>query len=212
VSPRLLVASLLAAALVAPAAPLAAQSQAGRAAGPVDPSRAVWTVDAAHSDLAFEIRHIVTNVRGTFKDWKATITIDAADWSRNAAIEVTIQTASIYTNNERRDNHLRTSDFFLADSFPQITFRSTRLERKGDAIRIPGDLTIRGVTKPVVLEGKVLGHVKQPNGAERLGIEASTTVNRLDYGVKWNRAVEGGGMTLGDDVKILVELSAMRRP
>lgn len=190
------------------AAPLAAQAPQGAAAAPANP--AAWSFDKAHSQVGFTIRHLVSRVKGSFRDWTGTLTFaDPAKWE-TAAIDVQVKTASIFTDNERRDNHLRTSDFFLADSFPVISFKSTRIERKGDDAKIHGLLTIRGVTKPVVLNGTFLGYSKGAQ-QERIGFEASTTVNRLDYGVAWNRAVEGGGMTLGDDVKIDINIEAVRR-
>ena len=128
-----------------------------------------------------------------------------------AQIEVVIQTASIDTKNERRDTHLRTSDFFQADTHPTITFRSTRIERSGSAAKIHGTLTMRGVTKPVVLEGELLGATKTAQGKNRIGFEATTTVNRMDYGVAWNRAAEGGGVTLGDEVTITMTIAAIEQ-
>ena len=170
-----------------------------------------WRIDKSHSELSFQIRHLVSRVRGTFREWEGTITVDdPAKWEQ-AAINVKIRTASIFTDNDRRDAHLRTSDFFLADSFPEITFRSIRIERDGDSAKIHGMLTMRGVTRAVVLDGQFLGRQQTGNGTERVGFEASTTINRLDYGVAWNRAVEGGGATLGDDVKIELTIAATRR-
>jgi polyisoprenoid-binding protein YceI len=133
---------------------------------------------------------------------------DPAKWE-NASIDVAIQAASIFTDNERRDADLRTNEFFKADSFPVITFRSTRIERSGNAAKIHGDLTMRGVTRPVVLEGQFVGS----QGAEfqRMGFEASTTLDRTAWGIMWNRALEGGGVTLGDEVKIELAISAVRR-
>ena len=176
----------------------------------IDPS--VWRIDKSHSDLTFQIRHFVGRVRGTFKEWSGTISAeDPARWE-TASVDVVIQTASIFTDHDKRDADLRTGEFFAADSFPVIRFRSTRIERAGDDAKIHGDLTIRGVTRPVVLEGRFLGHSRAASGIERVGFEASTTINRLDYGVKWNRLVEGAGMTLGDDVKIDITIQASRRP
>lgn len=190
-------------------APLAAQAQ-GASVQPTAAPAPVWTIDKSHSELSFSIRHIVSRVRGTFRDWSGTLMIpDPANWERGSSVDVTIRTASIFTDNEKRDAHLRTSDFFLADSFPAITFRSSRIERSGDDAKIHGTLTMRGVSKPVVLEGKFLG--AQGAGFQRVGFEASTTINRLDYGVAWNRALEGGGVTLGDDVEIQIVVSAIRR-
>jgi polyisoprenoid-binding protein YceI len=201
---RSAVALLLSALLAAPAA-LQAQAPAAAPANP-----AAWSFDKAHSQVGFTIRHLVSRVKGSFRDWTGTLTFaDPAKWE-TAAIDVQVKTASIFTDNERRDNHLRTSDFFLADSFPVISFKSTQIERKGDDAKIHGMLTIRGVTKPVVLDGTFLGYSKGAQ-QERIGFEASTSINRLDYGVAWNRAVEGGGMTLGDDVKIDINIEAVRR-
>ena len=201
---------LVFAALVAPTIAVAQAAPPTQAGAPVDP--AAWRIDKGHSELSYQIRHFMSRVRGTFRDWKGTVTLpDAARWE-NATINVEIQTASIFTDNERRDADLRSSNFFAADSFPTITFKSTRIERNGESGKIYGDLTMRGVTKPVVLDGKFLGLQSNANGSQRLGFEATTTVNRLDYGVKWNRAVEGGGVMLGDDVKIDIFIEAVRQP
>ena len=199
---------LVSLALFLPIAALA-QSAPMPAGTSVDP--AAWRIDKTHSELTFQIRHFMSRVRGTFRDWKGTITLpDAAKWD-GAGISVDITTASVFTDNDRRDADLRSSNFFAADSFPTIAFRSTKIERSGEAAKIFGDLTIRGVTKPVVLDGHFLGLQGAGNGAQRLGFEASTTVNRLDYGVKWNRAVEGGGMMLGDDVRIDIAIEAVHQ-
>jgi polyisoprenoid-binding protein YceI len=169
---------------------------------------AVWTIDNTHSSVGFQIRHFVSKVRGKFKDVKGTITADESAW-QNAVVDVEISTASVSTDNDRRDAHLRSPDFFAADSFPTIRFRSTRIERSGDNARIHGDLTIRGVTRPVVLDGTMTGIMKSAQG-DRVGFEAATTINRLDYGVKWNRAAEAGGAMLGDEVKIEINVEAVR--
>jgi polyisoprenoid-binding protein YceI len=169
---------------------------------------AVWTIDNTHSGVGFQIRHFVSKVRGKFKDVKGTITADESAW-QNAVVDVEISTASISTDNDRRDAHLRSPDFFAADSFPTIRFRSTRIERNGDAAKIYGDLTIRGVTRPVVLDGTMTGIMKSAQG-DRVGFEAAATINRLDYGVKWNRAAEAGGAMLGDEVKIEINVEAVR--
>jgi polyisoprenoid-binding protein YceI len=197
---RVFAAALLVPTLVAPAAP-----------APVTPAPAapsVWTIDNTHSGVGFQIRHFVSKVRGKFKDVKGTITADEAAW-QNGSVDVEIATASISTDNDRRDTHLRSPDFFAADSFPTIRFKSTRIERSGDDAKVYGDLTIRGVTRPVVLEGTLTGIMKSAQG-DRVGFEASTTINRLDYGVKWNRAAEAGGAMLGDEVKIEINLEAVR--
>jgi polyisoprenoid-binding protein YceI len=194
----------------AQSAPPASRPAAILAGAPADPN--AWRIDKTHSELTFQIRHFMSRVRGTFRDWKGTVNIpDPTKWE-TASVDVEIQTASVFTDNDRRDADLRSSNFFAADSFPTIAFKSTRIERTGDAAKIYGDLTIRGVTKPVVLEGHFLGLQNSANGAQRLGFDAGTMVNRLDYGVKWNRAVEGGGMMLGDDVKIEIAVEVIHQP
>lgn len=204
--------ALVAVAALAAAAPTAAHSVPVATVAAASPSAAgVYTIDVNHSELQFRIRHLVSRVNGTFNTWKGTITVPDENRWETAQIEVVIQTASIDTKNERRDTHLRTSDFFQADSFPTITFRSTRIERSGTAAKIHGNLTMRGVTKPVVLEGQLLGATKTAQGKNRIGFEASTTVNRMDYGVTWNRAAEGGGVTLGDEVTIEMTIAAVEQ-
>ena len=197
----LLVLAALVPALILPPTPVQVAAQA-----PAAPS--VWTIDNTHSGVGFQIRHFVSKVRGKFKDVKGTITADENAW-QNGVVDVEIATASLTTDNDRRDGHLRSPDFFAADSFPVIRFKSTRIERSGDDAKIYGNLTMRGVTRPVVLEGTLTGIMKSAQG-DRIGFEASTTVNRVDYGVKWNRAAEAGGAMLGDEVKIEINVAAVR--
>lgn len=205
---RLAAGAALGAALLAPTA---ASAQSAPAPAAPRAGAGVYAIDASHSELNFRIRHLVSRVNGTFREWKGTITAPDPDRWETASIEVVIQTASIDTKNQRRDDHLRTSDFFLADEHPQITFRSTRIERSGEQARIHGNLTMRGVTRPVVLEGTFLGSTRTAQGKTRVGFEAETTVNRLDYGVAWNRAAEGGGLTLGDEVTIAITVAAVEQ-
>ena len=171
---------------------------------------AVWNIDKGHSSVNFQIRHFVSKVRGAFADFKGTISADADAWDK-AQIDVEISTPSITTHNERRDADLRSPNFFAVDTFPTITFKSTRIERKGDDAKIYGNLTMRGVTKPVVLDGHFNG-IQKGSGqqTDRVGFDAFTTINRLDYGVKWNRAVEGNGVMLGDEVKIEINVEAVK--
>ena len=169
-----------------------------------------WQIDATHSELTFRIRHLVSRVNGTFGEWKGSIVADPANLS-GGSVNVEIQTASIDTRNERRDTHLRSADFFDAANHPTITFRSTRVEaQRGGALKIHGNLTIRGVTKPVVLDGRML-EVGGAPGRRRIGFEATTRINRMDYNVSWNRAAEGGGVVLGDDVDITIAIEAVEQ-
>ena len=167
-------------------------------------------IDVSHSELSFRVRHILSRVSGTFGSWNGVLTVDPADLS-GGSVEVTIQTASIDTKNENRDKHLRSPDFFAADSFPAITFKSTKVDVSGSDLTVTGDLTMRGVTRSVVLRGSYNGVVgpAEPQ-KQRIGFSASTTVNRLDYGVRWNRVAEGSNV-LGDDVEITINVAAVRQ-
>ena len=204
------VAALAATPLLLALSPLAAELPA--AASTIDVPAAApvrWEIDAAHSEVGFRIRHLVSRVRGNFTDWSGTITADPQNLS-NGSVEVTIRTASINTNQQRRDEHLRSADFFDAENHPTITFKSSRVEAKGKDIKVYGNLTMRGVTRPVVLEGSML-EVGGVPGKRRIGFEAGTKVNRLDYGVSWNRAAEGGGAVLGDEVEINIAIEAVEK-
>lgn len=176
---------------------------------PASAAPAVWNIDKTHSNVSFQIRHFVSKVRGSFTDFKGTITADPDAW-QSGQIDVQINATSITTNNDRRDADLRSSNFFAVDSFPTISFKSIRIERTGDDAKIHGTLTMRGVTKNIVLDGHFNGIQKSSQGGDRVGIDATMTLNRLDYGVKWNRAAEGGGVMLGDDVKIEINVEAVR--
>jgi len=167
-----------------------------------------WGIDVAHSEITFRIRHFMSRVSGTFTDWSGTIQADPNNWA-GGSVTTTINVASIDTRNDRRDADLRSGRFFGVDSFPTITFVSTSVTQMGDSLTISGDLTMRGVTKPVVLKGEVLGVM--PGERPRAGFEVTTTVNRLDYGVVYNRVLEGGGTMLGDDVEIRINVEALRQ-
>ena len=167
----------------------------------------VWQIDPSHSDISFRIRHFVSRVRGTFNEWSGTIVGDPGNWT-HGSVNVTIQAASIDTRQDRRDADLKSDNFFDVAKYPTITFKSTGVTVKGDSIRISGELSMHGVSKPVVLEGSYLG--LEPGNRPRIGFEARTTINRLDYGVTWNRVVEGGGVMLGDDVEIEIAIEAYR--
>jgi polyisoprenoid-binding protein YceI len=167
-----------------------------------------FTLDRAHSQVAFSIRHFFTKVPGQFKEFAGTVVMDKDDPAA-ASVEVTIQTASISTDNDRRDNHLRGSDFFAADSFPTITFKSTRVTPAGkDKFKVAGDLTMRGVTKPVTLDVDFLGMGAFGQMGTKAGFEGSSTINRQDFGIRWNKSLDQGGMMLGDDVAIALHIEA----
>lgn len=164
-----------------------------------------WTVDKAHSTATFKVRHFTANVLGQFRDFDAAITLDRAEPAKSS-VELTIQTTSIDTGNEKRDKHLRSADFFDVDKFPTITFKSTAVAPKGaNAFDVTGDLTMHGVTKRVTLPVTFGGFMKTQRG-EKAGFEIETTLNRKDYGIVWNSALDEGGFMLSDAVKVSVNL------
>jgi polyisoprenoid-binding protein YceI len=170
-----------------------------------------WKLDQTHSEISFSVKHLkISKVRGSFKSFDATIV--TAENPEDSTIEATVEVASVDTNQKDRDAHLRTSDFFLADEFPTMTFVSKSIEVSGDGFAITGDLTLRGVTKSEVLKGEFGGIVTDGYGQTKAGATASTVINRHDYGVSWNAALEAGGLTLGDDVTINLELQAVLQP
>ena len=197
-----MLARVLSAALLVPALLAAPRSPVP----PVAAAPVTFAIDPVHSDVSFTIRHFVSRVRGKFSDVKGTVTATPGAW-QDAVVDVTIGTASVSTDNAKRDAHLRSTDFFAADSFPAITFRSTRVERTGNDAKVYGVLTIRGRAKPVVLDGHFSGLMSGAAG-QKVGFEASTTINRMDFGVSWNRAAEGGGAMLGDEVKVEISVEA----
>jgi polyisoprenoid-binding protein YceI len=165
-----------------------------------------WLIDSAHTHIGFSVKHLmVSTVRGQFKKYSGTIEVDPSDFSRSK-IEGVIDVTSIDTGNTQRDDHLRTGDFFDAPAYPVIAFKSTRIEPKSDGeYVVHGDLTIRGVTKPVAFDVEFNGISKNPFGKTIAGIGARATINRKDFGVSFNMALEGGGLALGDKVKIEID-------
>ena len=197
--------TLLALALPAPAAGPSPEAPLPGAAA----DTATYRIDVGHSELKFRIRHLMSRANGTFREWSGTITADPADWS-TGSVDVTIQAASIDTRHERRDSDLRSDNFFDVANHPTITFRSTSVEVNGTEIVVTGDLTMKGVTKPLVLTGEFLGRMGVGTERERVGFSATGKLNRTDYGIVWNRAVEGGGVLLGDEVEITLAIEAIR--
>jgi len=197
---------LAAAAAAAAATPAAAQTITQVSTAPKAP--VTWTIDPVHSELTFRVRHLLGRVNGTFGEWKGSIVADPAMLSAGqATIEVNV--ASIDTRNADRDKHLRSADFFDVEKYPTMTFTSRRLVQDGQKLRLEGDLTLHGVTKPVVLTGAYAGKITDPWGKERLAFEASTTINRKDFGLTWSKVQEGVAL-VGDEVEISVALEAVR--
>ncbi|MBR7829715.1 YceI family protein [Actinospica sp. MGRD01-02] len=170
-----------------------------------------YTIDPAHSRIGFTVRHaMVTNVRGEFNEYEGKLHLDGADPSKSSA-ELVIKVASINTNQAQRDEHLRTGDFFAAETYPEITFRSTSAEQVGeDVYRLHGDLTIKDVTRPVTLDLEFTGAATDLYGANRAGFEGGTTVDRTDWGLTYNAALETGGVLIGEKVKLILDISAVK--
>jgi polyisoprenoid-binding protein YceI len=168
-----------------------------------------FVIDKTHSELAFQVRHLVTKVRGRFTDFAGTIERDAAH-AENSSVTLTINAASIDTGAPDRDAHLRSDDFFSVEKTPTITFTSTRITKKSDEVfDVAGTLTIRGVARDVTLPVTFLGAAKDPWGNERTGFETEITINRKDFGLMWNAALETGGFLVGDEVKITASVQAI---
>jgi polyisoprenoid-binding protein YceI len=169
-----------------------------------------YKIDPDHSNVGFSIRHFFSKVPGHFKNYEGTIALDPKDLSK-AKVDVSIDTGSIDTGVEDRDKHLKSPDFFDAAKYPKMTFVSTEVIQKGpNHAAVKGNLTLHGVTKPVTLEADVLGFSPDPWGGYRGGFEAKTTLKRSDFGISWNKAVEGGGLLLGDDVEVTLNIEAVR--
>jgi polyisoprenoid-binding protein YceI len=170
-----------------------------------------YTIDPAHSRIGFGVRHaMVTNVRGEFTEYEGKVFLDGSK-PANSKAELVIKVASIDTKQAQRDEHLRTGDFFAAETHPEITFRSTSAERVDDeTYRLHGDLTIKGVTHPVSLDLEYTGAATDVYGANRVGFEGSTTIDRTKWGLTYNAALETGGVLIGEKVKLSLDISAVK--
>jgi polyisoprenoid-binding protein YceI len=171
-----------------------------------------WAIDSAHSNVEFSVKHMmISTVKGQFSDLEGQIRFDAND-PESAFVEASIDTASITTFNEQRDEHLRTNDFFNAEQHRSITFTSNRVEQvDDDRFRVHGDLTIRDVTKPVVLDTEYEGQIVDAFGQNRMSFTATTEINRKDFGINWNAALETGGVVVSDKVKITLHIAAVQQ-
>ncbi|MCK8502601.1 MULTISPECIES: YceI family protein [Myxococcus] len=169
-----------------------------------------WQLDAAHTTVGFMVRHmVVAKVHGRFTKFEGKVVVSGDDLSQGSA-EVKIEAASIDTGVEQRDNHLRSPDFFDAAAFPKLIFRSKRVQDAGKGhYRVVGDLTIRDVTREVTLDTEFLGKVKDPWGNERLAFQASTSIERKEFGLSWNQALEAGGLLVGERVDITLDVQAV---
>jgi polyisoprenoid-binding protein YceI len=169
----------------------------------------IWTVDASHTNVGFTVRHLmVSKVRGRFGTFAGVVTI--AENPLESTVEATVDTTSITTNDEGRDQHLRSADFFDIENHPTMALRSTGLEQRGSDFLLRADLTIRGITRRVELDLEFDGVEKDPWGGTRAGFTASTEISRKDFGLEWNAALETGGVVVGDKVKILIEAELIK--
>ncbi len=169
-----------------------------------------YSIDPAHTRLGFVARHaMVTKVRGAFTEFSGTAHVDTANPSRSS-VSITIVTNSITTGQQQRDGHLRSGDFFDSEQHPEITFVSTSVDREGDEWTITGDLTITGVTRPVSVSFEYTGSAKDPYGNVRIGFEGEAVINRKDWGLSWNAALETGGVMVSDKIKLEFDVSAIK--
>lgn len=203
---RSLAASLL---LVAALPTLSAQTAGPAAPAAAAAAPATWNIDPVHSELTFRVRHLTGRVRGTFAQWSGSIVVDPAQLDAGKAT-VEIKTASVDTDNADRDKHLASPDFFDAAKYPSMTFASRSVKVTGKTIELAGDLTIKGVTKPVVLKGTYGGTITDPWGAERIAFEAGTTINRREFGLTWSKLVEGVAL-VGDEITIDLAVEAVKQ-
>jgi polyisoprenoid-binding protein YceI len=171
-----------------------------------------YEIDAAHTSVQFAVRHMmISNVRGEFTKLSGNVVADVANPTA-AVVEATIDAASVDTRNEKRDEHLRKPDFLDTTKFPGITFKSTKVERAGEGWNLTGDLTLHGVTKPVVLAvTNVTAPMKDPWGNTRIGAQATTAINRQDFGVVFNKTLDGGGVLVGDEIAITIDVEVMKQ-
>ena len=169
-----------------------------------------WDIDVAHSAIHFHVRHmIISKVHGRFAKWSGAIQLDPQDLTRSS-VEVTIDAASIDTQVADRDNHLRSADFLDVAKYPQLTFRSKKVEKAGAGYRVTGELELHGVKKEVVLEAEYAGTGKDPWGNERAGFSAKASLDRREFGLVWNAALETGGVLVSDKVTLELEVSAVK--
>ena len=169
-----------------------------------------WTVDPAHSEVSFRVKHMmIANVTGHLTDYDINAVTEGDDFSR-ASVTFTGRLHSLTTGNEQRDTHLRSADFFDAEKYQEMTFRSTSFEKRGNDYKVSGELTIRGVTRPLTLDVEFGGIQKDPWGNTKAGFTVSGKLNRKDFGLNWNAALETGGVLVSDDVRIASEIQLIK--
>lgn len=170
-----------------------------------------WVVDGSHTNVEFSVRHmLITNVKGTFSTFEGMLEYDPNKVTKSK-IRGTIDVASVDTADAKRDEHLRSADFFDVAAHPKMTFESTAVVKEGNGYVVVGKLTLRGVTKEIRMPVEFSGPIKDPWGNQRIGFSASTTINRQDFGVKWNKTLDAGGAVVGDEVRISIEGEAVKQ-
>lgn len=170
-----------------------------------------WAIDPSHSEIQFKVKHLmITTVTGSFKEFGADVELESDDLS-NAQVSFWANTASIFTNDEKRDGHLRSGDFFDSEKFPKMSFKSTKVEGSGDSWKVTGDLTIKDVTKPVTLDVEWNGQAKDPWGNTKAGLNLSGKLDRKEFGLTWNAALETGGVLVSDEVRIQAEVQLAKQ-
>jgi polyisoprenoid-binding protein YceI len=177
---------------------------------PTAGTRTTWKLDPSHTAVEFSAKHLmISTVKGRITDIEGTIYTDEKN-PRNSSVEVTLKAASLDTRTDQRDQHLRSADFLDVEKYPEIKFRSTRIEGDKDSFKLTGDLTIRDVTRPITLDVEFEGAGKDPWGGERVGFSAKGKIDRRDFGLTWNQALETGGVVVGNDIKISLEVEAIK--
>jgi polyisoprenoid-binding protein YceI len=173
-------------------------------------TKTTWKLDPSHTTVEFSAKHMmITTVKGRITDVTGTIYVDEKN-PQNSSVEATLKAATLDTRTEQRDQHLRSADFLHVEKFPEIKFRSTRIQGDKDSFKLTGDLTIREVTKPITLDVEFEGQTKDPWGGERIGFSATGKIDRREFGLLWNQALEAGGVLVGNDVKISLEAQAVK--
>lgn len=169
-----------------------------------------WTIDPTHSEIGFKVKHMMfTNVKGFFNDYTADITFN--EDLKEADLQFEAKISSIFTNNTDRDNHLKSADFFDAEQFPSLKFKSTQISGSGNDYEIKGDLTIKGITQPVTLKGEFSGLMSDPWGNTKVGLNLAGKINRKDFGLTYNAALETGGVLVGEDVQLNAEVQLVEQ-
>jgi len=176
------------------------------------PTATVWNIDTAHSLVEISVKHMmVSTAKGRFRDVKGTITLDEKNLG-NSSVDAVINAASIDTGNEQRDGHLKSADFLEVDKYPTITFKSTKIDlESNEKARITGDLTIKGITRSISLEAELTGFGRTPFKTEIVGFDAQTSINRKDWGLNWNVALETGGFLVADTMKVALSIEGVKQ-